>query len=315
MRLGRTVQVLERRTPEQLQDQGGGLRLGKDVTEFLESLGPSTGDELTYLVRHRRLVVFGKDGEEIESQDINVPSTSWGYLHRTLRKEFDRLAASTHSTFIETASVKNVYEISRGSVAIEYEHNRFEETVPADLVVGADGASSRLRQIFAPEIERKYSGYVVWQGLVPYSDLKGSISDSLIYNRNWHFGNDYMAVGYSVPKQDDSQDDQVNWAWFLNAPQENLSETMTDSNGKQHSFTISAGSVSPKVVQKMHEIAHRELPRGLSTSIQKAKRPFVQAIADALTPQVTFLDGKVVLVGDAVEVIRYIVPTDLHQYY
>ena len=313
MRLGLRVHVLERRTPEELQDQGGGLRLGKDVEDFLASL--DSEDELTYLIRHRRLVVFGKDGEEIETKDINVPSTSWGCLHRTLRKTFDQLAPSTHSTFAEAAFVGDVHEDSNGTLVIEYEHHGSTQTMSADLIVGADGAASRVRQLFAPESENNYTGYVVWRGLVSYSSLKGDVSDAMIYNRTWHFGDDYMVVGYSVPGQDDdsldAREDQVNWAWFLNTPEERLREVMTDVNGKQHSFTVSAGNVSPKVIQEMHESARLELPKDLSTVVRKARLPFVQVITDIFTRQNTFLSGKVVLIGDAVGAMRYVIPTAL----
>ena len=152
MRLGRCVHVLERRTPEELQDQGGGLRLSKDVEDFLASLGGSDAEnELTYLVRHRRLVVFGKEGEVLEAKDINTPSTSWGCLHRTLRRAFDRLASGTQSTFIEAAFMRDVYEDpSNGSLAVEYVQHGSTQTLSTDLVVGADSASSRVRQLFAP---------------------------------------------------------------------------------------------------------------------------------------------------------------------
>ena len=302
--------MLERRNAEELEDQGGGLMLGKDVVDFLAGLEPDVGDEVTYLVRQTRRVTFGGDGEVIDSKDINVSSTSWGCLHRTLRKAFSRLAPATDSSFVEAASVTDIREHPTGSVIVEYRHNGSFQTLPVDLVVGADGASSRVGQIFKPETETKYSGYIVWRGLVPYSHLTGVVPDSLIYSRTWHFGDDYMVVGYAVPGQDNpahTREDQVNWVWYHNTSEDQLGEVMTDVNGRQHAFTLTAGNVSESGVQKMHETARAKLPKDLSMLVQKTQQPFAQVIMDIFARQNTFLEGKIVLVGDAVGAMRYVI--------
>jgi 2-polyprenyl-6-methoxyphenol hydroxylase-like FAD-dependent oxidoreductase len=36
----------------------------------------------------------------------------------------------------------------------------------ADLIVGADGLFSTLRQQFLPEVRPRYAGYVAWRGIV-----------------------------------------------------------------------------------------------------------------------------------------------------
>lgn len=40
-------------------------------------------------------------------------------------------------------------------------------SISGDLVVGADGPSSTIRNLFIPEVERKYAGYCALRGTVP----------------------------------------------------------------------------------------------------------------------------------------------------
>jgi 2-polyprenyl-6-methoxyphenol hydroxylase-like FAD-dependent oxidoreductase len=40
-----------------------------------------------------------------------------------------------------------------------------------DLLVGADGYRSTVRNLFAPEIQPIYAGYVIWRGLAEEADI------------------------------------------------------------------------------------------------------------------------------------------------
>jgi 2-polyprenyl-6-methoxyphenol hydroxylase-like FAD-dependent oxidoreductase len=57
----------------------------------------------------------------------------------------------------------------------------------ADLVIGADGSSSRVHEIVQPGLQRDYPGYVAWRGTVPTRDLPKELVDAVelkttIYN-------------------------------------------------------------------------------------------------------------------------------------
>lgn len=307
IKLGYSVQVLERRTPDQLQDQGGGLKLGEDIVDFLAGFDTSIINESTYLVRNTKNIVFDQDGREIDERTINVPSTSWGSLYQILRKNFDEIASQTESTYVEGAKVTNVREQDKSSVLVEYELEGIVQTQAAALVIGADGASSKTRQIFAPGTERFYSGYVGWRGLVPFSALRGFAPDSLIYNRTWHFGKDYKVIAYSVPAQTGAgggHESQINYVWYHNTPEEHLDELLTDMHGVQHPYAVASGNMRPSAIEKLHDAAKHELPEGLRNLVLETQKPFVQAITDLQTPQNSFLDGKVLLVGDATAIVR-----------
>lgn len=55
-----------------------------------------------------------------------------------------------------------------------------EQTAIADLVLAADGASSTIRKLLVPEVERKYVGYVAWRGTVPETELSPRAREVLI---------------------------------------------------------------------------------------------------------------------------------------
>jgi 2-polyprenyl-6-methoxyphenol hydroxylase-like FAD-dependent oxidoreductase len=43
--------------------------------------------------------------------------------------------------------------------------------IEANIVIGADGASSTVRRLLLPEVDRTYAGYVAWRGTVKESLL------------------------------------------------------------------------------------------------------------------------------------------------
>jgi 2-polyprenyl-6-methoxyphenol hydroxylase-like FAD-dependent oxidoreductase len=60
----------------------------------------------------------------------------------------------------------NVEEVGSGKAAT---------SKPADLVIAADGSSSRMREIVQSGPQREYPGYVAWRGPVPTRDLSAEL--------------------------------------------------------------------------------------------------------------------------------------------
>jgi hypothetical protein len=61
---------------------------------------------------------------------------------------------------------------------------------------------------------------------------------------------------------------------------------------------------APEVKAKQRETAVAVLPDHMAELSRKVESPFIQAITDSLAAKCVFLDGKVMLVGDAVAGLR-----------
>jgi 2,6-dihydroxypyridine 3-monooxygenase len=66
------------------------------------------------------------------------------------------------------------YEAGYVSAAEKKESESMERksSLEADIVVGTDGASSTVRTLLFPEVERTYVGYAAWRGTVKESLLE-----------------------------------------------------------------------------------------------------------------------------------------------
>jgi 2-polyprenyl-6-methoxyphenol hydroxylase-like FAD-dependent oxidoreductase len=123
--------------------------------------------------------------------------TSWGALYFRLRANFDGISSAyipnppdivcLDEEDIESARNQAVYEheqrvvdikdgfegdSSKVSVVVEDIALRQNRILAADLVLGADGRQSTLREIVLSNgAYRHYSGYVAWRGVVRESEL------------------------------------------------------------------------------------------------------------------------------------------------
>ena len=113
--------------------------------------------------------------------------TSWDVLSYRLRANFDGLRSEYYPEPPRTERVgvgKAVYDEGKqvkdmvlvdGVVSVYFDDLTTGEPgkVEADLVIGADGPNSVVREKFLPPsaIQRLYAGYVVWRGVVPEREV------------------------------------------------------------------------------------------------------------------------------------------------
>lgn len=128
-------------------------------------------------------------------KDIALPllmaSCSWDLLYNMLRANFDGgyEAGYVEAAKTETTDGKAIYLFGvrvTDLVDLEAEKVRAvflnaqggKEDLEADIVIGADGINSFVRQLLQPEIERKYVGYVAWRGTVKANLLSKATRDT-----------------------------------------------------------------------------------------------------------------------------------------
>jgi 2-polyprenyl-6-methoxyphenol hydroxylase-like FAD-dependent oxidoreductase len=79
---------------------------------------------------------------------------------------------------------------------------------------------------------------------------------------------------------------------------------MIDSDGHHHRFTLPVGKVQPRLVELQKAYAFQVLSPQFAELVRETKMPFVQCITDVISPKADFMDGKVLLMGDALAGFR-----------
>jgi 2-polyprenyl-6-methoxyphenol hydroxylase-like FAD-dependent oxidoreductase len=96
-----------------------------------------------------------------------------------------------------------------------------------------------------------------------------------------------------------------NLVWYSNyANPDELADILTDTSGTKHRYTMPYGKMRPEIKSQQRGRATAWLPPQLAEVFQNIDNPFAQVITDSLTTKSVFMDGKVLLVGDAVAGMR-----------
>ena len=245
--------------------------------------------------------MLGPDGEDTFNAQSNSWSTSWGRLFVGLRQVFEKTSANAVSTEYRTSCrVVNVIDQGSKLQVVAAESGGREESWLADLVIGADGASSTLRHLVEPDSTRTYVGYVALRGLVPTPELSEKAQNTFENSAAFFLPEGgSQVVSYTVPDADVDSGTCVNWVWYQLKTEEQLADLMTDSQGVRHSFTLPMGSMRDEVVEAVHKQAETGMPPQLTEAFKKTKQPFVQIVTDNLAGENSFFGGKMLLIGDA----------------
>lgn len=98
----------------------------------------------------------------------------------------------------------------------------------------------------------------------------------------------------------------LNWVWYFNCPEgsQNLKENMTDVDGHRHRNTLPAGKIRPEVWAKLKAHAAEVLEPSFLELINKTTEPFISTVRDCASPRASFFDGRLLLVGEALTLMR-----------
>ena len=79
---------------------------------------------------------------------------------------------------------------------------------------------------------------------------------------------------------------------------------MTDCQSNYHRFFLPPGRMREQVWKRQKRLAQKLLDPHSAELIHKTEQPFIQAVTKAQSPRASFLDGKLLLVGDALAILR-----------
>ena len=289
--IGWQVDIYERSTHD-LDSRGGGIVLQADVVTALKKAGIATENlGVDALERY----YLQKNGQ-IEKMAMRQTLTSWNILYRSMRRHFSD--AHYHQGKV-LAQVQ-----SKGAKVTATFVDGSCET--ADLLIGADGPTSTVRQQLLPTYEPQYAGYVAYRGLVDEADLEPEAAE--IFTERfvfYDFPNSHI-LAYVIPGENESLVSgkrRFNWVWYVNYDEKTeLAHILTDKNGKPRKYSVPPEMMSPAVEETMRHYADDVLADPFKKLIAATKAPFVQSILDLTVPQMAF--DSVALIGDAAFIPR-----------
>ena len=98
----------------------------------------------------------------------------------------------------------------------------------------------------------------------------------------------------------------LNWVWYFNCPQDSqdFRENFTDIGGHAHRNTLPGWKMRPEVWAKHNARAAQVLTRSFLELVNKTSQPFISVVRDCASPQAPFCDGRLLLVGEALTLLR-----------
>lgn len=79
---------------------------------------------------------------------------------------------------------------------------------------------------------------------------------------------------------------------------------MTDTSNRYHRNTLPIGGMRPAIWQTYVELAKESMCAPVAELVARTTQPFVTAISDATCPRAVALGGKVLIVGEALNLMR-----------
>jgi 2-polyprenyl-6-methoxyphenol hydroxylase-like FAD-dependent oxidoreductase len=293
-REGHDVRIYERSVGG-LDGRGAGLLGKKETFAILRAAGCEHVARVGVVARER--VTFNETGAIVDRSMVPQSQLSWDYLYRTFR------AFIADDDYVLGRHVNGVRQDDHAAY-LSFKDGGEE---PADIVIGADGTASVVRNAVnsrpSPSI---YAGYVGWRGLLPETALPPQAAADLLDRFAFHQLSGSHVLGFVVagPHAETIPGSRrYNWVWYRPAAGEKArAAVFTDSAGRVHPYSLPPGSVPRAARAVTIADAARLLPTSLAAAVAATEQPFVQGVFDYETPLMA--NGRLVLIGDAAFVAR-----------
>ena len=292
-RRGIAVEVFER-AAEPLTGRGAGIVAQPELKDVLRALGLEADRDLGVEVPTRTL--YARDGRCTHRLDIAQTMTAWDRVFHLL------ISALPRERYHLAKELRHVAQDEAGVVA----HFADGTSAQGDVLVGADGIRSTVRQQFLPDVAPLYAGYVAWRGLVGEADFPPALHAALFAEFGFCLPPNEQMLGYPVagPSNDLRPGHRrYNFVWYRPASEAGeLPRLLTDDRGHTHALSIPPPLIARAVIAEMRRDGARVLPPQFNETLALCAQPFLQPIYDLAVPQMAF--GRVAILGDAAFVAR-----------
>lgn len=289
---GFDVDIYER-SPSEMQGRGAGLVIQPGLMDFIIENGISTDDLFGVPAKERQ--ILDHNGNIISRYGNDTSFTSWNYLWNQLKSYFPAEHYHYNSRMLK-------FEQKAEKITATFDD---QSSIVSDLLIGADGYSSTVRQHLFPDVQPTYSGYIAYRGLIEEKDLTEK-EVSFFSNRFslYPYAHSHL-LAYMIPGHQGELEKGkrlLNWVWFVNKSKAELQGILTDKSGLARQYSVPAGYLSKENQTDLNKRALLELPKVLSDRVLQTEHPFVQVIVDMAVPKM--YDGRAVILGDAAFLVR-----------
>jgi 2-polyprenyl-6-methoxyphenol hydroxylase-like FAD-dependent oxidoreductase len=289
---GADVDIYER-SSKVLDDRGAGIVMQAETEDFLLRICRLRPEQIGIWVTYRQYL--GHDGKPVSYQEMPQQMTSWGLIYRALRKAFP------DDRYHEGIALTGFSPFDHGVIA------NFDglSDIKADLLIGADGSRSTVRQKLFPEIKPKYAGYVAWRGVIPEDTASPLLRKTFIDHFTFQQMEHSHILCYLIPGAEGEIEPgrrRINWVWYSNVPEGQLTDLMTGTDGRVRDFSVPAGQVREEWLKKQDAIAQKVFCPQFLELWRATEKPFIQPILDLAVPRMA--EGRVILLGDAAFIPR-----------
>ncbi len=291
-RRGWDVDIFER-VANELAGRGAGIVAQAELIARLNALGLDTRDLGVAMTTRKILDRAGRVTVTLECPQV---LTAWERVYRVLRDAF------APQGYHRGTGLRAFVQSGEGIVA----HLSDGSTVAADVLIGADGLRSTVRQQCAPDVVPLYAGYVAWRALLPESAIPSAIHRELFMDMTFCLPPGEQCLGYPVTGPDNELREgqrRYNVVWYRPADETTeLPALLTDKSGVTHSISIPPPLIRAAPIAAMRAAAERLLAPQFREIVRLIDEPILQPIYDLESPRLAF--GRVAVIGDAAFVAR-----------
>jgi 2-polyprenyl-6-methoxyphenol hydroxylase-like FAD-dependent oxidoreductase len=291
-RAGWDVDICERLESE-LSGRGAGIVAQQELIGRLRGLGLATDDLGVHITTRKILDAQGRVTNAYECPQV---ATAWERVYRLLRDAFPPERYHRGRAFTGfTQDAERVVAQFAGS-----------DSIAADLLVGADGIRSNVRQQCLPEVAPQYAGYSAWRALLSEADFPAAVHDEIFGSMSFGLPPGEQFLGYPVAGPDNDLRPghrRYNVIWYRPADEATkLQWLLTDERGITHAISIPPPLIRREAIAEMRAAAERLLAPQFRQVVRLIAEPILQPIYDLESSCMAF--GRVAILGDAAFVAR-----------
>jgi 2-polyprenyl-6-methoxyphenol hydroxylase-like FAD-dependent oxidoreductase len=288
---GWNASVFER-NEEELTGRGVGLGTHPQLIAILRRAGVAFDESMG--IRLPRVVCLDRAGKIIVEQSMSRTMSGWPRLYQALREALPardyRLGKRLH----------RVEQDGAGVTALFVDGTRER----GDLLIGADGVRSTVREQFLPRAQPVYAGYVAWRAVLDEAQVPREARREIFGLYTFCLPEGEQLLGYPVPGR--NNDTAVgrrgyNIVWYRPVDPPALADMCTDDKRHYHAGGIPPPSIRKDVIARVKDDAKALLAPQIAEIFLRSE-PFFQPIFDLESPALVF--GRVALTGDAAFVAR-----------